>query len=160
MTSSTFPAHDPSTADLLREINAMKRDIKALQAKPQKDDVPGFVRQEIVFSYPGLLSGDISGSYLIRDFAGTIHHCLISFEAAPEDTIALTVLVNGDTVASIPCDADIEIVDVPDLAVEVEAWDRVQVQFIEIASGATAVGTAATCVVHLQLATAVGDEYQ
>lgn len=132
----TLPPHDPVQITLQRQIRELQREIRLLKEKPRPEDNPAQRRTEITFSYHGeVTAGERSGAYLVKDFQATIHRVDWTANTAGSGDSVCQVLVNGDVAYEFAMEGGEETGVLNDLAIDVEEWDRLRVEFDSVGAG-------------------------
>ena len=142
---SLMPPHDPLPASVRRELDALWREVKFLRRKADKDAVK-IREREIVFAFGGTPTAGVTPPYHVRDTTGSIVRADIAVQTAGSGQTSIDIVVNGTAEATITLDGgdDYEVWD--DLAVDIEAYDRVWVELTSIGSGVTDITVSLTYV--------------
>lgn len=148
------PPRDPTPQALMARIAELERQMRLLTREPEVEDNPRQRPREVTFSRPGtIVSGESSGSYLIKDYSSLLHRMDITANTAGTTDSTLDVMVNGSVVASITLPAGETYWVEEGLPVELAEMDRVSVVF------STAGSDLSTVTVHGHLLAVEGDEY-
>lgn len=150
---ATLPQTDPKVETLVTRINRLEREIRLLQERAVRDDVPGQRRNEVTFARHGaLVVGEKSGEYLLKDFSATVHRLDITAQVPSSTDATYQVLVNGNVAYTGTLLTNERVCTVMDLAIEVTEYARLAVNW-------TALTGLQTVVMTFQVVAVEGEEY-
>lgn len=150
----TLPTSDPTQLSLQKQIADLQREVRLLKEKPRSEDIPANIRTEVCFAAHGeVLVDDQSGSYLIKDFDATIHRLDWTARIGGASTSTGQVILNGIVLYEFDLAAGETSGVFSDLALDVEEYDRLSVQFSVVGDGLD------TVVLTFQIIAVEGEEY-
>jgi hypothetical protein len=149
-----LPTNDPTPDSLQRQIAELRAELRKLMAKPEAEDTPRNVVQEVVFSRFGVIpANDPSGHYLVKHFDAMIHRVDFTCRVPGSVDTVWAVRVNDVVVYSFTITAGDDAVVDESLAIPVEEFDKISVDCT------TADVALATVVINLTMVAVEGSHY-
>lgn len=135
-----MPDSDPVQARMDREFAALRRELRALSAKPPENENPTLYYAEAVFSWYGTpIVNAQSGKYIVKHLDAVIQRVDISATTAGTTDSVLDLLIDGAVAASITIPANSTLVVQDGLYIEVSELAAISVRMSTVGSGIVSV---------------------
>lgn len=125
-----MPAQDPVKRDLMDEIALLRKELRAMQKKVNDESSVSQARQEIVFSYPNLVTvGLYSGDYVVKYTDGVIQRLDVTSSVPPSVLTTLDLYINDGLAWQTEIGPGERLVTDDAILLPVEEWDTIKLAF-------------------------------